>query len=75
MRHQQPNGINKMTNSQYVNQVVKMKNLSISKPTKANPEILIHDWNAKDANGLYKCIVDAKTWLEARVQLNKFYQA
>jgi len=63
-----------MTDKEYVIRAAHMKKLSLIKPEKGQRIILAHDFNKKDAHGVYPCVIDATTWAEARAQINKFYQ-
>jgi len=63
-----------MTDKQYVIRAAQIKGLSLLKPTKGDKGIVAHDFNKKDARGIYPCVIDALTWAEARAQINKFYQ-
>lgn len=62
-----------MTDLQYVTRCCEIKNLSLTKPKKGSPDILVHNWNNKNLNGIFPCIVDAKTWADAKAQINAFY--
>ncbi|MER2626207.1 MAG: hypothetical protein ABTS22_20010 [Accumulibacter sp.] len=64
-----------MTNAQYVTQACKIKGLSLSKPTKAAPEIVAYDFQKKDSRGVFPCVIDAISWAQAREQINSYYAA
>ena len=63
-----------MTDRQYVIRAAQIKGLSLIKPTKGNPSIIAHDYNKKDARGLFPSVIDATNWAEARSQINAFYK-
>jgi hypothetical protein len=62
-----------MTDKQYVIRAAQIKGLDLLKPTKSVPEIYAVDYNNKDRSGCYKNVIDAKTWTEARQQIDKYY--
>jgi hypothetical protein len=64
-----------MTDKQYTIRAAQLKGLSLIKPTKGNPGILAHNFNQKDARGVFPCVIDAPTWAEARKQITNFYRA
>ena len=53
------------TAREFVIRSCELKGFDLSKPTKANPDILVMDWTG----GFGRVIVDAKTWADASVQL------
>ena len=57
-----------MSNQQYVIRSCQMAKLSLCKPFRGNPGILIHDYST----GFGKVVADAATWKEAREQLSKW---
>lgn len=64
-----------MTDRQYTMRAAQMKGLDLIKPTKECPGIIAYNMKQKDQRGIYPCIIDAKTWAEARDQLNNYYRA
>lgn len=59
-----------MTDKQYVIRAAKIKGFDVMLPTRKAPGILIYHW----VNGKGSCVVDAKDWKEARVQINAYAQ-
>ncbi len=64
-----------VTDKDYVVRVADMKRLDLMKPTRACPGVLVYDMRNKDARGVYPCVIDAKTWTEAKEQLIAYYRA
>ena len=62
-----------MTDREYALRAAQIKGLTVSKPTKRSPEIIAYDFNNKNERGIYPCVIYAKTWAEARAQINAFY--
>lgn len=56
-----------MTDKQYVLRAAKMMNVDVIAPTRGCPGIIGTDWVAKG-----KSVIDAATWLEAKIQLNAY---
>lgn len=64
-----------MNARQYVIRAAQLKGLSLIKPTKGNPGILALNFNQKNEQGVYPCVIDAQTWAEAQKQINNYYRA
>jgi hypothetical protein len=63
-----------MTDREFVIHSCKIKGLSIWMPKRGCPGIVAHDFQKK-VGGVFPCIIDAKTWAEAKKQLIAYYTA
>ena len=64
-----------MKDKDYVIRVAQMKRLDLIKPTRSCLGVLVYDMRNKDSRGVHPCIVDAKTWAEAKEQIVAYYRA
>jgi hypothetical protein len=63
-----------MIDKEFVIQSCRIKRLDLWKPKKGCPGVTAYDFNNK-VSGVFPCVIDAKTWAEAKQQLLAYYAA